>query len=254
MVSSPYALYGAGALFDATNGGIFVGYGRIGITFDTKVVNIPKGNWSATEIRKALIGGISGSCQWHYTESDQLATLTGGSTSTGAGCGITPNKDESGTVPAAPAYTVTLTNAATCIDASIGDRSIYTVVSGVKTYFEIVTAGAEAAGKCSVASGVLTFAVADASKVIYTTYLSTNATGTKVTIGPQDNASKFVGYAVIEGVKETTGASDYVTFYGLKCEWTGPFTLGADREGHEAISRDFHMNNDAEGDIIVYFG
>jgi len=85
-------------------------------------------------------------------------------------------------------------------------------------------------------------------------YLYTNTSGQYTTIDPTDTGSKWVGYFVIEGVRETTGASDHVTFVALKAEWTGNFTLGADREGHEAITRDFFINNDAVGDILVYFG
>lgn len=255
MAVVPYALFGAGKIIDKTNENSFLGYGRIGFNFETSMVEIPKGNWNLTTIRKALRGGISGTASWHYTSANQLAILTGGSvTGPAAGSGISVAKEEVQTVPAAPAYTVDVDNKATFVAGTIGDNSVYkvTAATGAKTWFE--KAAAAAAGKFSETGGTLTFAAADADTTIYIDYLYTNSTGQYVTIDPTDTGSKFVGYFTVEAVNETTGATEYITFVALKAEWTGNFTLGADREGHEAISRDFFINNDAVGDIKVYFG
>lgn len=253
MAVEPYALFGAGKIIDKTNETSYLGYGRIGVNFETSMVEIPKGNWNLTTIRKALRGGISGTASWHYSSANQLGILTGATAT--AGTGISVAKEETHTVPGAP-YQVTVTNSGTYVAGTIGDNSVYSVtaLTGAKTWYEKVGAGSEATGKFSEASGVLTFHSSDTTKVVYIDYLYTNATGSYTTIDPTDTPAKWVGYFVIEGVRETTGASDHVTFVALKAEWTGNFTLGADREGHEAISRDFFINNDAVGDIKVYFG
>jgi hypothetical protein len=129
---------------------------------------------------------------------------------------------------------------------------IYTGTGATKAYWEIVAPASEAAGKCSVASGVITFAAADAGKAIKTTYLHTNATGSKVTIDPTDTPASWAGYLVIERFLETN-ALGRMTIYATDIVWTGPLKLGATRAGHDAITRDYRINNDAAGDLVIYF-
>uniref|UniRef100_A0A6M3IIM6 Uncharacterized protein n=1 Tax=viral metagenome TaxID=1070528 RepID=A0A6M3IIM6_9ZZZZ len=244
------ALVGQGMVFDTTNKYPFLGYGEISINFDTNEIEIPKGNWSNQMVYHSLLGGIGGTVSWHYSDANLIAALTGGTAT--ASSGISVAKEEAGTVPATSTYTVTLTNSTTCIDGSIGHGSIYTGTGSSKAYFEIVAGGSEATGKCSVSSGVLTFAVGDASTAIRTTYLYTNATGTYVTVAPDDTPASWAGYLVLERVLETN-AIGRLTIYGADIVWTGGFRLGATRAGHEAISRDFRVNNDASGDVLLYF-
>ncbi len=254
MAVKPYAFFGAGMVYDKTNQTTYLGFGEIGVTFETASIEIPKGNFSLTTNRKSLRAGISGTASWHYASANQLAILTGGSvTAPVAGSGISVAKEESHTIPASPGpYTVDVTNKTTFVAGTIGDNSVYSVAAGVKTWFE--NGAAAASGVFTESAGTLTFDATDAETVVYITYLYTNATGSYVTIDPQDTPAKFEGYFTVEAVDETTGASDYVTFHALKAEWTGNFTYGAPREGHNVISRDFFLNNDASGDIIVHFG
>lgn len=254
MADKPFALFGAGYVYDKTNQNVFLGYGEIGITFETNVVEIPRGNFSLSTNKKHLRGGIGGTASWHYTSAAQLAALTGGSvTAPVAGSGITVAVEETHTIPASPGpYTVAVTNAATFVAGTIGDNSVYSVTAGVKTWFE--NGAAAASGVFTETGGTMTFDASDAETVIYVTYLYTNATGSYVTIDPNDTGSKFEGYFVIEAVDETTSAKSYVTYHALKAEWIGNFTHSAPRAGHNVISRDFWLNNDAVGDIIVHYG
>jgi len=102
------------------------------------------------------------------------------------------------------------------------------------------------------ASGVLTFAAADADKEVKTTYLYTNTSGVKVTIGPADTPSSWAGYLVIERFLETNTLGR-MTIYAKDIVWTGALKLGATRAGHDALTREFRVNNDASGDLVIYF-
>jgi hypothetical protein len=244
------ALVGQGMVFDTTNKYPFLGYAEINFNVDTKEIEIPKGNWNNQNAYHALIGGFGGTIGWHYSDANLVAALTGGSTT--ASQGISVAKEEAGTIPSGSPYTVTLTNSASCIDDSIGHGSVYTGSGANKSYFQVVTSAPSASGQVQVASGVLTFYSADADKEVKTTYLYTNTSGIKVTIGPADTPSSWAGYLVIERFLETNTLGR-MTIYAKDIVWTGALKLGATRAGHDAITREFRVNNDAAGDLVIYF-
>jgi hypothetical protein len=99
---------------------------------------------------------------------------------------------EAGTVPASSTYTVTVANSSTWTT----DLGVVLAADG--TVFTRV-ASAPAAGQYSVAAGVYTFAVADASKNVKISYLYTSSTvGEKLTItnSLQGPAGAFTGIMV----------------------------------------------------------
>jgi hypothetical protein len=245
------ALVGQGMVFDTTNKYPFLGYAEINFNVDTKEIEIPKGNWNNQNAYHALIGGFGGTVGWHYSDANLVAALTGGSTTTSQGISVA--KEEAGTVPSGSPYDVTLTNSANCVDDSIGHGSVYTGSGANKSYFTVIPpASTPDPGEVKVASGVLTFNAADADKEVKTTYLYTNATGIKVTIGPTDTPSSWAGYLVIERFLETNTLGR-MTIYAKDIVWTGALKLGATRAGHDAITREFRVNNDAAGDLVIYF-
>ena len=246
------ALVGQGMVFDTTNKYPFLGYAEINFNVDTKEIEIPKGNWNNQNAYHALIGGFGGTIGWHYSDANLVAALIGGSTT--ASQGISVAKEEAGTVPSSPDYEVTLTNSATCVDDSIGHGSVYTGSGAAKSYFQAIFAGdgAPDPGEVGVISGVLTFNAADADKAVKTTYLYTNTSGVKVTIGPTDTPSSWAGYLVIERFLETNTLGR-MTIHAKDLVWTGALKLGATRAGHDAITREFRVNNDAAGDLVIYF-
>jgi hypothetical protein len=244
------ALVGQGMVFDTTNKYPFLGYAEINFNVDTKEIEIPKGNWNNQMAYHALIGGFGGTVGWHYSDANLVAALTGGSTTTSQGISVA--KEEAGTVPSGSPYEVTLTNDSSCVDDSIGHGSIYTGSGANKSYFQVVTGAPAASGEVEVASGVLTFAAADAGKEVKTTYLYANTSGVKVTIGPTDTPSSWAGYLVIERFLETNTLGR-MTIYAKDIVWTGALKLGATRAGHDAITREFRVNNDAAGDLVIYF-
>jgi hypothetical protein len=244
------ALVGQGMVFDTTNKYPFLGYAEINFNVDTKEIEIPKGNWNNQNAYHALIGGFGGTVGWHYSDANLVAALTGGSTT--ASEGISVAKEEAGTIPSGSPYEVTLTNSAACVDDSIGHGSVYTGSGANKSYFQVVTSAPAASGQVQVGSGVLTFYSADADKEVKTTYLYTNTSGIKVTIGPADTPSSWAGYLVIERFLETNTLGR-MTIYAKDIVWTGALKLGATRAGHDAITREFRVNNDAAGDLVIYF-
>ena len=245
------ALVGQGMVFDTTNKYPFLGYAEISFNVDTKEIEIPKGNWNNQNAYHALIGGFGGTIGWHYSDANLVAALTGGSTT--ASEGISVAKEEAGDIPGSGEYKVTLTHSSDCIDDSIGHGSIYTGSGAAKSYFTVIPSGTgPSAGEVEVLSGVLTFNAADADKEIKTTYLYTNTSGIKVTIGPTDTPSSWAGYLVIERFLETNTLGR-MTIYAKDVVWTGALKLGATRAGHDAITREFRINNDAAGDLVIYF-
>jgi hypothetical protein len=244
------ALVGQGMVFDTTNKYPFLGYAEINFNVDTKEIEIPKGNWNNQNAYHALIGGFGGTIGWHYSDANLVAALIGGSTT--ASQGISVAKEEAGTVPSSPDYEVTLTNSANCVDDSIGHGSVYTGSGAAKSYFQVVSGAPSGSGEVQIASGVLTFHSADADKAVKTTYLYTNTSGVKVTIGPADTPSSWAGYLVIERFLETNTLGR-MTIYAKDLVWTGALKLGATRAGHDALTREFRVNNDASGDLVIYF-
>jgi hypothetical protein len=244
------ALVGQGMVFDTTNKYPFLGYAEISFNVDTKEIEIPKGNWNNQNAYHALIGGFGGTVGWHYSDANLVAALTGGSTTTSQGISVA--KEEAGDIPGSGEYTVTLTHDADCIDDSIGHGSVYTGSGAAKSYFQVVTSAPSASGQVQVVDGVLTFHSSDAGKEVKTTYLYANTTGVKVTIGPTDTPSSWAGYLVIERFLETNTLGR-MTIYGKDVVWTGALKLGATRAGHDAITREVRINNDAAGDLVIYF-
>ena len=126
---------------------------------------------------------------WDFIDKDRTGTLDIGinnyqygldAVTTGAtvatGTSVTMYAvGERATVPATTTYTVTLANAATAVDLSV---KCYYADTGV-----LLTQDATpAAGKYSIATGVLTFAAADASKALIIDYPYTNAAGDLVAV------------------------------------------------------------------------
>lgn len=107
--------------------------------------------------------------QYGLAQAATGATVTTGTSVTMQAIG------ERKTVPAESVYTVTLSNATTCVDASV---KVYYADTGVLLTTDVTPA----AGKYSIASGVLTFAVADAGKDIKVDYQYTAATGDLVAV------------------------------------------------------------------------
>jgi hypothetical protein len=82
---------------------------------------------------------------------------------------------EAGVVPGASVYTVTVSNSATWLT----DQGVYYALTGVP--FKRVTSG-PTSGQYSVAAGIYTFAVADASVAVYISYTYSSVSGLRIPI------------------------------------------------------------------------
>lgn len=89
--------------------------------------------------------------------------------------GIMAIENEAGTIPGVSTYTVTVANSATWSD----DLGVYYAATGLR--LKQVASG-PTTGQYSVASGVYTFAAADANLGVLISYLYAPVTGTKFTI------------------------------------------------------------------------
>jgi hypothetical protein len=116
-------------------------------------------------------GKISGSSKFAQIYGRTIGSILSGSvTTTGSKL---PSINELGTVPAAPAYTVTVANSATFTK----DWGVIDVTTGLQM---VRVASAPATGQYAVTSGVYTFAAADASHVVWISYQYSSASGKTV--------------------------------------------------------------------------
>ena len=119
-------------------------------------------------IGKRSIKGTAGFAQLEGTAWNNLMFGEGGSAAAGAGQ-ITSYR-ESGTVPAATPYTISVTNAANFVQ----DGGVRYADTGEP--LEAVTGTPSAAGQYSVSAGVYTFDAADTGKKMLITYSYSSAT------------------------------------------------------------------------------
>lgn len=129
---------------------------------------------------------------------------------------------ESHTVPASSTYTVDLTNKTTAIAATVKVRYADT---GVELTLDPTT---PATGKYTLASGVLTFAVGDASKVILVDYKYTVADGDVVSI-LSNTLIPVVEIMMVNTMKDKDGNTIKETITIYKAKASGKTEIGQSR-------------------------
>jgi len=135
------------------------------------------------------------------------ATVTTGTTVTMAAIG------EKATVPATSTYTVTLANAATAVGTTV---KVYYADTGV-----LLTQDATpASGKYSIATGVLTFAAADASKALKIDYTYTSTTGDLIAV-LTDSTAPVVKITLANEFKNQDGVTTREAIFVHKCKASG---------------------------------
>lgn len=242
-------LVGVGTMRDVTNGILYPGYQVINFTADFEEVAIPDGNYNLNTLYWALMSGFSGSVEWHRIDASLTAAMLGGSVTDGAGI---DSVVEEFTVPApAGPYTVTLTEA-TAIPGSIVNSAVILVGAADEEIRCKVVAGAPAAsGEVQVAANVLTFNVADASLEGTCRYLFTDAVGRTIDIPPNAIPTQIEAYLEIMLYVDDQELQPCI-IHAKKLNMTGPFSMTGPRGDHEALSRDFRINNKVAGDLTVY--
>lgn len=255
MAGSPTGkLVGIGTVRDLTNAKRFDSQQEIKFGADFTEVVLPDGDF----LNKywGFPNGFTGSVGFHDINPDIIALCLGGTVTTGAG---RDEETEAVTVPAAPAYTVTLTNGANLIEAAgIVDGDV--VLIDPTTHRPIkckVVAGAPAAsGEVQVThvagvSTTLTFAAADASKVGVCRYPVLNVTGSTIDLDPDSMPGAFRCYASM-GLFYDEDYLGRLTIDCIQAVWTGRFELGETRLSHDAIIRDIRFNNSYKGALTVF--
>jgi hypothetical protein len=244
-------LFGRGMLYHGDGDCMLRDFEQCTIRFASNEVDLPKGNLTLDELKVYFRAGAELTIGFHSIGPEVLALMLGG-TST-ANLGLHCVEDEVGTVPAAPAYTVTAANSTIATVGTTSVISVYEVdTSGNRVYFDQVTAGL-GANEFTIAAQVLTFDATEAESTVYMSYMYTNATGTQVAWNPDDLPSKFTFYGIVNWLGD---AGDPTDQFGIKCLNVIPkpdFEIGASRAGHNPVNLTCSINNDAVGDVIFYF-
>ena len=167
------------------------------------------------------------------------ATVTTGTTVTMAAIG------EKATVPASTAYTVTLANAATCVDTSV--KVYYADHPGT-----LLTVDATpVAGKYSIATGVLTFAAADASKSLVIDYTYTSTTGDLVAV-LTDASAPVVKITLANEFKNQDGVTTREAIFVHKCKASGDMEHGESRGKAGTPKLTFNLMDPERADKQLY--
>lgn len=153
-------------------------------------------------------GKISGTIKHVDWNAPALALVLGETVATGGNL-LVPK--EAATVPASPAYTVTVTNSGTFFrDVQV----VMNVPGGSSTLVagQVFTqhATTPAAGVYTVSNGVYTFAAADAGATIFIAYLYTATTGEKIAWSNKDIGTTPVCRGIFQGIHSGGPDNDQV--------------------------------------------
>lgn len=226
-------------------------YVNFSINLDNKVIKYPASD--SYDEKSINIGrNVSGSIEFRKLTANIVNLLTGGSLASG---NSQKHYNEQITVPAASPYDVTLTN--TPISNTNDDSLlIYSKSStGVKVYWDKVTAGSEAAGKYSVSGDTVTFAAADAGTELYADYFYEGSSDAQV-ISYGGSADSLPAVFTLRGVVEMqtdSGASKTLGIYAKNCRITSGIDLGGAVQEVGSIKADFDVVVEDAGDFTLSF-
>jgi hypothetical protein len=240
--------FGAGALWgnrtDVTGSGIgpdqFGILQEIGIDIDWQVKELWGQNQFPVDIARGQ-GKITGKAKFARIFGAVYGDLFFGQTpATGQ---LTIAENEAAAVPAATPYTVNVANAATFID----DLGVYYAATGQR-FTRVTTAANEGEYSVNLATGIYTFAAADAGAAVLVSYAYTVATGRKIVITNQVMGFTPVFAATFYTVKATQGASAGLSLRLNACTAT-KLSLPTKIDDYEIQEFDFSAFADASGTI-----
>ena len=165
---------------------------------------------------------------------------------TPASAQLTVSENEAATVPATTPYTVTVANAATFID----DLGVYYAAGGNagNRFTRVTTPSAACQYSVNLATGIYTFAAADAGAALLVSYAYTMTTGKKLVITNQLVGTTPVFKATFYTVKTTGGAPGGLTLALNACTAT-KLSLPTKIDDYEIQEFDFSAFADATGTI-----
>jgi hypothetical protein len=242
-------LVGVGSLRDETNSIYYPSHGRITFTPEYAEVALPDQNYSIQNVYWALMQGFSGTVEWHDIEAQMLATMLGGTVTDDIGL----DQVVEDFVVAAVTFDATLTNAATCRDESVVSGAvILTSATGEEIRCKntgLVAPAAIDEFQCAV--GVLQFNAAAVGLAGTCDYMYTDVTGRHIDIPPTALPGQFEALLDL-GLYVDENTLEHVIIKAKRFIWTSAFSLATPRGDHEAISRDFRINNRVAGDLVIY--
>lgn len=148
------------------------------------------------------------------------------------------------TVPATSTYTVDLTNKSTAVEASV---KVYYADTGVL----LAKDGTPAAGKYSYAAGVLTFAVADASKNLVIDYQYTSSAGDLVAV-LTNSATPVVKITLANEFSNQDGVTMREAIFVHKCKASGDLEHAEKRGTPGAPTLSFNLMDPERADKQLY--
>ena len=151
---------------------------------------------------------------------------------------------EKATVPASTTYTVTLANAATCVDTSV--KVYYADHPGT-----LLTVDTPAAGKYGIASGVLTFAAADASKALIIDYTYTSSAGDLVALLTTASAP-VVKITLANEFENQDGVTTREAIFVWKCKANGDLEHSESRGKAGTPKLTFNLMDPERADKQLY--
>lgn len=183
-------------------------------------------------------GKISGKAKFAQISGRLINAILNGTQT--AGQTVIGSNNESGTVPATSAYTITVANT-----TGWSDLGVYDVTAS--KFMTRVTSG-PTAGQYSAAAGVYTFAAADASHSVQISYSYTSSTANTVALTNQLMGS---GTTYILNVFNTYKGKNI----GIKLNAVtlGKYALGLKNEDFSDQDVDFMAFADASGNVISIY-
>lgn len=183
-------------------------------------------------------GKISGKAKFAQISGRLINAILNGTQT--AGQTVIGSNNESGTVPATSAYTITVANT-----TGWSDLGVYDVTAS--KFMTRVTSG-PTAGQYSCAAGVYTFAAADASHSVQISYSYTSSTANTVALTNQLMGS---GTTYILNVFNTYKGKNI----GIKLNAVtlGKYALGLKNEDFSDQDVDFMAFADASGNVISIY-
>lgn len=250
MAVTPVKLIGIGKIFDCTNNVCLSNQAEFSIVSALEHIEIPAGDdFGVSYIPTQQM--FSGRVACRDITPAMITALIGGSSATG---GLKMISGEAGTVPSSPGpYTVALANAAELYTPSGVTYAPIEVVDSDGVTYEQVAPAAEAAGKFSEIAGTLTFAAADADKVLKITYwyLDVDA-GIMVSADPTNIPGAI--HLLFSGKVRSTRTSAWKGFMTVeikKCQRVGELPFGAAVGDAGTFAFDFRATVEVAADLRI---
>lgn len=236
--------WGKGAVM-TDDGLLFSGFAEFRMKLGLESLSIPDGQLGGGAYDIPVSQPIGGTIGCHEVSAAMLALLTGGTAAKVAGSNRPVFISKESVAVASQTGTLAQT--------PITGTKITLEDANGNVFYE-VTAGNEILGEAfSRSDKTLTFKAGEPDKTMYATYFYLSSGGTELVLDPESLPSAFKLYGVIRAMGVAT-VPDFITAVCNRVRRkAGDIDLGANRDGHDALSFEFSAQNRYSGDVKLYF-